>query len=172
MKSIHRVSPGCAIETMPAGRRTIAMTASGWGPRRGTNAGQPVAEQSLEGVVAVLRVTGAHQRVGDLRPADAAAARARGRDERLPNRSHNRERQAGHRSRERVELRWSRCDSRKSLSSRIRCVEKVAEHVHVAPVLDRGNLDAGDQPNAVTARRLCRFGQAGAGVVVGHADRA
>ena len=63
-------------------RRTSAIASRGSSPSWGTSAGPAVAEVAVEGVLAVARVPGGHERVGDVRAADGAGGPGRRRPRR------------------------------------------------------------------------------------------
>ena len=53
---------------------------------------------------------------------------------------------------------------------RARRIEEVAEHVHVAAIVDRGDLDAGDDADVDALRHVGDLGNRRDRVVIGDAD--
>ncbi len=154
-------------------RAAIVATASASdGPVRGDECRSAGGEPALESVLAVGGMAGGDERIGNRRAADASAIRRRTLDQRLRCRQRSRGRAAGRRFRARGRREPSAATRGSSVSRRVGGIEKVAEDVHVASALDRGDLDAVDEPEAGSAAPRPRFGQSGNGVVIGDADDA
>src|SRR6185503_17835492 len=127
----------------------------------------PDPKQAREHIVTVARVPGTDERIGDLRPADTATAFGSQRLDihdipkggkpiaYLPDPLDSLH-----------PLRLQELAQRRALR-----IDEVRQHVEVAAFLDRGNLDAGDQPEAEPPRGIIRLYQPGTGVVIGDADR-
>ena len=154
----------------PARRMTATAPASGTADPRHVG-GAAFAEQPVEGVAPIDRVAARHQGVGNLRTADGLA--------RLPRQRRD---QAAHvdGTAEIAQPFADRRDPRDALRALLQQkrveivrsgIDEVAEHVDVAPVLDRGDLDAvarAERP-ASGGRRARR--RAAGRVVIGDADR-
>ena len=127
-------------------------------------------DQTVKGIVSIARVTGRHERVGNLRPADAAAALPlRGREHCLAvDGTPERLQPLGHLAHPSHAIRT--LAAQKRLQYRTSWIDEVREHVDVASILNSGNLDAIHQAEAVAFCRLTRFRETGESVMVGHAQ--
>ncbi len=133
-------------------------------PRRGTKRRSATAEQPGERVGPIDCLARSHERVGDGRPADAARAGFRRRDQRVHVDRHTEAPQP------RAHVpNTTGADRRAALSGTRRAslvgIDEIAEHVDVVVVFDRGDLDTGERrarrsvrptSTASASRRPCR----------------
>src|SRR5690349_21357326 len=151
------VRPGWAIETSPPASRH--------------ERGAADSEQTSERVISIDSVTRDDERVGYLRPADRpAVALGMPANQRLDVDGQT-ERGKTVRDVANPALAIDALQAQELDKRRVGRIHKVREEVHVTRGFYRSDLDTWHQAHAAIASGDLSFGQPGAGIVIGHADR-